>query len=353
MRKRTKSIAIAVALLVAFATSALAMRWGAPSNVFSGAVTVIGTLSILNDSTIGSSNADTATINAQVAGGGIRFYNPVADLMDGSATVNWSQTTGTGWTFTLGTNNGRDGALEAFVLTPDATSGDVATFDYGSVFDLTNYDYIGMWIKNTSALPNTEFTITFTDASGTALTGCAATAWPAASLTSSVWMWVQYDISGCSDRSLFRKIKITGTASAAAEAVTIQDITVYKYSNGYGPALGELVRYPVSSGTVTQGEFAMWDANGTYPIKAGVRTAAVNAYSVAGIACTTSTTEVIVQTSGMVVRPAAGAIADNAVVQVQSGGVNIDDSGVAADGIGYATEAVTVTDEHTIIKLRP
>ena len=311
-------------------------------------ITVTGALTVSNNSTIGSSNADTTTVNAQVVSG-FRYYNATADIEDCTATTGFSQTTGTGWTIGLGTNNGRDGAAEVLNVIVDTTVGDVMTYDYGSALDLSSYDYVGFWAYPTDAVGATELTITFADSAGTALTGCAATALPA--LTAATWTWVQYDVSACT-RTAFQKILLTAAAAIAAETIDFHGITAYKVSNGYGPANGVLVKMPVSAGTVTQGEFVKWDAIGTVPIQVGVRTATANAYNVAGVACTTSTTEVVVQTTGFVVRPAAGAITDNAAVMVQSGGINVDDGGAASDGIGYATEAVTVTGEHTLIQLR-
>ena len=282
---------------------------------------------------------------------GVRYYNAIADLTDAETTTTlWSQTTGTGWTIALGSNNGRDGALEALEIVSDTTVGDVATFTYGSNIDLTDYDYFGFWVKPASAIAASEFTVVLANSAGTVITGCSALAFPA--VTVAAWNWVQIDISACTPRTSFRKLRLVAAASVAAETMNFTNFVFYKYSNGYGPANGEIQNYKVSSGTVTQGQFVSIDPIGTTPYMLGVRTAPTASYSVVGVACTTSTTAVLVQTSGVVNRPTAGAIADNADVQVTSGGVEVDDSGGVQDAVGYALEATTVTGEHTLIMLR-
>ena len=109
-----------------------------------GALTVAGTTTLNGDIVLGNAVTDDITVGGSF--NALSFANAV-DTFDAASTCagsgHWSQTTGTGWSIGLGSNNGRDGAREVCQVTNDTTAGDEMTINYGSVLDLTGKNYLG------------------------------------------------------------------------------------------------------------------------------------------------------------------------------------------------------------------
>jgi hypothetical protein len=185
--------------------------------------------------------------------------------------------------------------------------------------------------------------------SDTVITNCSGLQIPA--MAADDWTWVELDIATC-DLTRFQKLAIVAdTGITANTAVDIGGpIIVYNISNGKGPARGRLERFAVATGTVTQGEVACWPDIATETN--GVATCGANDYAPVGIATNTSTTFVILQTSGFAIMEAGNAIADNADVDVLAGAVTIDDAGSIENSIGWATEAAADANDFIYIRLQ-
>ncbi len=287
------------------------------------------------------------------AGGSVSLssYLANADVDDSTSSTKWATSDQVNWTITEGTGNSRDGG-NFLILKTDATVDDELEMDYGAVLDISAYNYIGFWMYNTGGeVVTDELDVELRSPANSVITNCGDLDIP--SFDQDDWTWIEFDISACNSTvplSRFQKFVIEAdTNITALTAVDIGAIIVYKLSNGHGPPRGRLETFLVSSGTVTLGEVACWPAIGTETN--GVETCGANDYAPAGIAVTTSTTSVILQTDGIAVMKAGDSISDNADVDVLSGAVTIDDAGAQENSLGYAMEIANDADEHIYIRL--
>jgi hypothetical protein len=274
----------------------------------------------------------------------------LADIDDASASTKWSATTDpANWSVDVGTGNSRTGG-NVIELTTDAAVDDEFEMDYGAVLDISSYNYIGWWMRNDGGdIVADAFDVELRTPADTVITGCDDLDVPA--MSQDDWTFVEFDISGCTSAELarFQKYVIEGDTNIAAyTAVDWGAIKVYAVSNGDGPARGRLEYWPVSSGTVTQGEIACWPEIGNETN--GVETCDANDYAPAGKAVTTSTTYVLLQTSGVGIMQAGNAITDNGDVDVLAGAVTIDDAGSIENSIGYAMEGAADAGDYIYIR---
>ena len=310
-------------------------------------ITVNGNMTINNDIIMGSSATDDITVNGSFDG--LRFQQTIVDLDDASTSTNWTVSDTVNWTVTVGTGNSRAGG-NVIEIKNDTTVDDYLELDMGSVTDLTEVNYFGFWMRNTGGIiASDEMDVDLLSAASSVLVGCTGLQIPAMASVDD-WTFVQFDISSCTLKDRFQFMRIAAdTGITANTAWDIQSVLSFEYSNGNGPVNGEMVYFPVSSGTVTQGEIACFVEVNINPTAIGVQTAAANCTAPAGIAVTTSATNVLLQTTGSAIMEASAGIADNAQVQA-SAATTVDDSGNAADSFGWARE--TAADAGDFIEIR-
>ncbi len=270
------------------------------------------------------------------------------DIDAAAASTKWVVTDTTNWSVDVGGSNGRGGG-NVLEFKTDNTVDDELRLDYGSTLDISDYSYIGFWMRDDGGdLVADEFDMELRSDATTALTGCGDLDIPA--MDDDDWTWVEFDISGCSDLDTFRWVAIEADTNITANtAIDIQGFIAYKMSNGNGPPRGRLEYYPVSSGTVTQGEIVC--APEIPSMDQGVETCDANDYAPMGIAVTTSTTYVVIQTSGIAVLETSAAVADNAPVDATAA-TTIDDAGSAENEFGYAMEAAVDANDFIYVRLQ-
>lgn len=280
----------------------------------------------------------------------LSYINANSDIDTAAASTKWTVSDTANWTVDVGSSNSRAGGNTLEFATDD-TVDDELLFNNTSVIDLTDFKYIGFFLRNDGGiLVATELDADLRTPSDTVITSCGGIQLPA--MAQDDWTWVELDISACTGKDRFSQLALVAdTGITANTAIDIGGtIIAYNLSSGKGPVRGTIAEFPVASGTVTRGEVACWPAIGTETN--GVKTCAANDPQPAGIALTTSTTVVLLQTSGVAIMEAGAAIADNADVQVLSGAVTIDDAGGIQDSIGFATEAAADINDFIIIRLQ-
>lgn len=278
------------------------------------------------------------------------YLNANSDIDTAAASTKWTVSDTTNWTIDVGTSNSRTGG-NSLEFKTDNTVDDELEFDNTSVVDLSDFKFIGFWMRNDGGiLAATEFDADLRTPNDTVITNCGAIQLPA--MAQDDWTLVQLDISACTGLDRFQKFAIVAdTGITANTAVDIGGtIIAYRLSNGHGPVRGDIAEYIVSTGTVTRGQVACWPEIGNDTN--GVETCDANDYLPVGIALTTSTSVVLLQTSGVAIMEAGNAIADNADVDVLSGAVTIDDAGGIQDSIGFAIEAAADANDMIYIRLQ-
>lgn len=278
------------------------------------------------------------------------YVNSQTDIDTAAASTKWTVSDVANWTVDVGTSNSRAGG-NTLEFATDNTVDDELEFDNTSVVDLTDFKYVGWWMRNDGGtLAATELDADLRTPNDTVITSCGAIQLP--SMAQDDWTWVELDISGCTGKSRFQKLAIVADTGITANTnIDIGGTVIaYNLSNGHGPVRGLIAEFPVSTGTVTRGQVACWPEIGNETN--GVETCDANDYAPAGIALTTSTSTVLLQISGLAIMEAGNGIADNADVDVLSGAVTIDDAGGIQDSIGFATEAAADANDMIIIRLQ-
>jgi len=272
-----------------------------------------------------------------------------ADIDAGSASTKWTVSDTANWTVDVGTGNGRGGG-NVLEFATDNTVDDELTFDNTSVIDLTGMNYISFWLRNDGGtIAADELDVDLRTPADTILTNCGGIQIPA--MAQDDWTAVTLDISSCTEKDRFQKLAIVAdTGITANTLVDVQGFIAHKMSNGTGPPRGRLEYHPVSSGTVTQGQVVCAPEIPSMDI--GVETCDANDYAPMGLAVTTSTTYVVIQTSGVAIMEAGNAVTDNADVDVLSGAVTIDDAGSIENSIGYAMEAAADANDFIYVRLQ-
>lgn len=278
---------------------------------------------------------------------GFYLENPHTILLAGATAASVTQTTGTGMTIQLGTNNGRNGALEAVQFILDGTANDALTVDFGSTVDATNYNFVGFWITCSGAIDAAQFDIRFQDNAASIIDGTTLTSLAAIEATD--WHYHEIYIGGATDKSDLHKMELIST-DTGTETCTLTMFKAYALSNGYGPCNGEVIRYPVATGTIDKGDFVAMEFELTQTTSWGVGEAGDSDIATLGIACdnnaTGETSYALVQVSGIFAAKAAGAIVDNALTNPKSA-TTIDDDGAAQDQPFYALEIANDANEIT------
>lgn len=368
MKKYNPSIVPLVAIIfviaiVSFVFDASAKRYTGRSHIFPGSISFTGSMvtdlvgegdtADENETTIDWRDPTQDNTNSFPDEDGrvpLSYVNSNTDIDTAAASTKWTTSDVANWTVDVGTSNSRAGG-NSLEFATDNTVDDELLFNNAAVIDLTDFKYIGFWMRNDGGtIAADELDADLRTPGDTVVTSCGALQLPA--MGQDDWTWVQLNISACTGKDRFSQFAIV--ADTGITANTNIDIggtlIAYNVSNGHGPVRGTIAEFPVSAGTVTQGEVACWPEIGNETN--GVETCDANDYLPVGIALTTSTSTVLLQISGVAIMEAGNAIADNADVDVLSGAVTIDDAGGIQDSIGFATEAAADANDMIVIRLQ-
>jgi len=260
-----------------------------------------------------------------VAASGVAATRNTSDEVEGDSQV----------LFTTGTGTFASDVTVSHSLTRDTGNHFEDKFTKSGSINLEPYNYIGFGIYTGAVTAGGDLDIILTDKDGQTLTQDIPAIDGDHDQTNQVIDLKLSDFSGNGRLRYISSIAFKFNSSmGTSETVNIDDIMVYKYSNGFGPAFGDLIPVELNEDSVVRGMIAAHSEDGIVPKAVSANDGDEEAF---GIFCGSGDTGdvVLVQVSGLALQECASLttleVGDYVAPGADSGYTISESAGTGAD----------------------